>query len=313
MKKLSTDIRQAAGALALLVLMGCGGGGNESTTQFPKDTPNEGEIRISVDESFKPVIDSQIKVYQASFPKTRIIAEYKSEAECLQDLDKDSTRMVIVTRGLTDPETEGFVQKLGFRPSWGVLAYDAVAVIVNKAAKDSFFTKAEISDMLAGTSSKKYKVVMDGLKATSTVRYAIDSLLKGKPLGKNVVAAASSPEVIDYVAKDPEAIGMIGVSWIGNHDDQQQLSFLDKVNVASLACENCGDAVTYLKPYQANIALGRYPLLRSLNYIVKENFNGLGKGFVNFLIYERGQLIFKHAYLLPGRMNFEIRDMQIKE
>ena len=167
--------------------------------------------------------------------------------------------------------------------------------------------------MLAGTSADKYKIVMDGLSATSTVRFAIDSLLQGKPLGPRVVAAKTSPEVIDYVANDPNAIGMIGVSWIGNSDDPEQLSFLSRVNVAALYCETCEEDDVYVKPYQANIAMGRYPLLRSLNYILKENYQGIGRGFVNFLIHERGQLIFKRAYLLPGRMQFQVRSMNINQ
>jgi phosphate transport system substrate-binding protein len=301
------------GMVSVMLLAGCNNSGSNEKTPVVDDTTTKGTIRISVDESFKPVIDSQIKVFQASFPEANIIAEYKPEAECLKDLESDSTRMVIVTRGLSEDETEQFYQKLGFRPAWGVLAYDAVAIVTNKKSKDSTFTMANIKDMLAGTSGFKYKVVMDGLTATSTVRFAIDSLLKGKPLGKNVVAKKSSPEVIDYVASDPEAIGMIGVSWIGNQDDEEQLSFLGKVRVAALACETCDDDAAYNKPYQANIALGRYPLIRSLNYILKENYQGLGKGFVNFLIYERGQLIFKRAYLLPGRMQFEVRNMSIKQ
>ncbi len=293
-------------------LFGCNNTGSTEKETPLDDTPTRGVIHISVDESFKPVIDSQIKVYQASFPDAKIIAEYKPEAECLKDLASDSTRMVIVTRGLSTKETEAFEQKLGFKPAWGIMAYDAVAIITNKKAKDSVFTMSDIKDMLLGQSGLKYKVVMDGLSATSTVRFAIDTILKGKPFGGNVVAAKSSPEVIDYVAKDPNAIGMVGVSWVGNQDDKDQLSFMGNVRVASMICETCADE-PYVQPYQANIALGRYPLIRSLNYILKENYNGLGRGFVNFLIYERGQLIFKRAYLLPGRMQFEVRDMNIKQ
>lgn len=296
----------------LLLMAGCNTAPSNSKTAVVDDTSTKGTIRISVDESFKPVIDSQIKVFQASFPDAHIIAEYKPEAECLKDLESDSTRMVIVTRGLSEDETEQFYQKLGFKPAWGILAYDAVAIVTNKKSKDSTFMLSDVKNMLEGKGPYKYKVVMDGLSATSTVRFAMDSLLKGKPLGSNVVAKKSSPEVIDYIATDPDAIGMIGVSWIGNQDDDEQLSFLGKVRVAALACETCDDEV-YNKPYQANIALGRYPLIRSLNYILKENYQGLGKGFVNFLIYERGQLIFKRAYLLPGRMQFEVRNMSIKQ
>jgi phosphate transport system substrate-binding protein len=298
--------------LALVFLLsGCGGG--EGTLPERNDTPTKGILRVSIDESFKPVLDSQIKVFMASFPDAKVIAEYKPEAECLKDLENDSIRMVIVTRGLSREEADRFKEKLGFGLAWGVIAYDAVAIITNKKSKDSTFTLSELRSMLEGSSADKTKIVMDGLSATSTVRFAIDTILKGKALGPNVVAAKSSPEVIDYVSSDPNAIGMIGVSWIGNGDDPEQLSFLSKVNVAAVMCETCEEEGVYVKPYQANIALGRYPLPRTLNYIMKENYQGIGRGFVNFMINERGQLIFKRAYLLPGRMQFDVRNMNINQ
>ena len=296
-------------AILSFMVSACGGG---DASEKPLDnTPTRGTLYISVDESFKPVIDSQIKVYESSFPEANIIAEYKSEAECLKDLENDSTKLVIVTRGLSKEESEGFKESLGFAPAWGILAWDAIAVITHKS-NNAMYTVSDLRNLLLGQTPSKMKVVMDGLTATSTVRYAIDSLLQGRPLAGNVVAKQTSPEVIDYVASDPQSIGMIGVSWIGDEDDPEQLGFLDKVNVASFKCETC-DTTAYVKPYQANIALGRYPLLRSLNYILLENFNGLGRGFVNFLMYERGQLIFKRAYLLPARMQFEVRNMNINE
>ena len=166
--------------------------------------------------------------------------------------------------------------------------------------------------MLSGNTSYKYKIVMDGVNATSTVRYAIDSILRGKPLGKNVEAAQSSPGVIEYVSKNPNAIGMIGVSWVGNQDDSAQLSFLNKIKIASIRCDLC-PGEPYTKPYQANLATGRYPFRRGLYYILKENFGGLGNGFMNFMVFERGQLIFKRAYLLPARMSFEVREAAISQ
>ncbi len=295
-----------AGVTSVMALLGCGepaGGINEI------DTPSKGSIRISVDESFRPVIDSQIKVYMASHPEATIVADYKPEAECLKDLQQDSIRMVIVTRGLSEPEADQLQGQLEYRPTWGRIAWDAVAIILNKAASDSIFTEADLAAYLDG-SDKSKQIVMDGNSATSTVRFAIDSILKGKSLGDNVVAAKSSEGVINYVAGDKNAIGMIGVSWIGNQDDKQQLSFLDKVKVGSVQCENCvGQPFT--KPFQANMALGRYPLMRGVFYILKEGYTGLGRGFANFLTYERGQLIFKSAYLLPGKMSFEVRDIEV--
>ncbi|WP_315818009.1 substrate-binding domain-containing protein [Paraflavitalea speifideaquila] len=292
--------------LGMFWMAGCQSSGPAKT-----DTLTSGTIHISADESFKPVIDSQIKVFESQNANAKIIVHYKPEAECLRDLNDDSTRVVIVTRGLEDAEGKTLAAKLSFTPGYGVIAYDAIAVIVNNQVRDTLFTMQDIRGMVKGTSGFKYKVLLDGTTATSTVRFVTDSLLKGQPMSKNVVAAASSEGVIDYVSKNTDAIGLIGVSWIGNQDDSTQLSFLQKVKIAKVECKGC-DGV-YVDPVQYNIAAHRYPMVRPLYYILKENYQGLGSGFTNFLIYEKGQKIFYRAYLLPARMQFEVRDMKITQ
>ena len=78
-------------------------------TRTDTDTANSGIIHISVDESFKPVIDSQIQVFEALYPKAKIIAHYKTEADCFKDILNDSaTRMIIATRGLNPKEEDFF-------------------------------------------------------------------------------------------------------------------------------------------------------------------------------------------------------------
>ncbi len=294
-------------AVFFLLAYGCG---NPNAGKIPNETPTSGTINISVDESFKPVIDSQIKVFESSYPDVRIIPHYKAEVECLRDLINDSTRMVIVTRGLSTQERKFYSDSLHYIPVYDLLAYDAIAVVVNNKVKDSIFTISDIRAMLNGSAKKDWQVVMDGVSATSTVRYAIDSILLGGSLGPKVMAAKSSQEVVSYVADHENAIGFVGVSWVGDQDDPAMTSFLNNVRIASVQCVSClGE--TYLKPYQANIALKRYPFVRGLYYILKENFRGVGNNFVNFMEYERGQLIFQRAYLWPARMSFEIRDTQI--
>lgn len=291
----------------LLGLFACS---NYRQNNSSRDTPTAGTINISVDESFKPVIDSEIKVFESSFPNAHIIVHYKPEAACLRDLTGDSTRMVIVTRGLTPEEEKYFKDSMNFEPPFDLLAYDAIAVIVNKDSKDTIYSMDDIRSLLDGTSKKDLQPVMDGRSETSTVRFIIDSVLHGKSLGKNVVAAKNSEDVINYVSNNPQAVGFIGVSWVGDRDDPKQLQFLQKVKIAAIQCVSClGE--TYVQPFQANIYLDRYPMIRGLYYILKENYSGIGNNFVNFLQYERGQLIFRRAYLLPAHMNFDIRDAQI--
>jgi phosphate transport system substrate-binding protein len=274
------------------------------------DTPVSGSIRISVDESFQPVISEQLKVFMSIHPKATITAEYKAEAECLRDLQNDSTRMIIISRGLTREEELYYKNKLEYNLPIDRIAYDAIAVVVNNTSPDSVFTVTEIRDMLSGKSAKN--VVVDGKNATSTVRYIIDSVLKGAPLGKNVTAAQGSDGVLSYVSNNPGAVGFVGVSWLGNPEDEKQQQYLTKVKMALIECQKC-EAGTFAKPSQQTITFRQYPLVRGLYYVLKENSTGLGTGLLNFLSQERGQLIFKRAYLVPAKMQLYRRSTNIKE
>lgn len=294
--------------LALLFLYGCGNGNKEQAA--PKETLSSGTIRISADEAFKPVIEAQIKVFESEYPKAHIIADYKNEAACFNDLNNDSTRMVIVTRGLSREQEENYKLNLGYYPNWGRVAWDAVAVIVNNNAPRNRFTVEELRDILAGTSKLPFRPVFDGLRTTSSVRFAIDSVLKGKPMGKNVTGVTGSEAVIDFVENNPTAIGFIGLSWIGNPQDPIHKTFLKKVKVAAIKCINCPTSA-YEMPFAASIVRGGYPLVRGLYFILRERIPGVGGNFAEWMKQQQGQLIFKRAYLVPAQMNVYTEDVEI--
>ncbi len=277
------------------------------------DSPSHGTIHISVDESFKPVIEEQIQMYETSYPGTHIIAHYKPEAECFRDLFRDtSNRAIIVTRGPTDEEEAFLKDSLHYLPAWSIVATDAIAVVVNKVSNDTLFTLERLHDQLLGKVNRNQTIVFDGLNATSTVNFITDSVLKGKSFDTSVVKAAKTTiEVLEYVATHPDAIGLLGIEWIGNPEVAAQVAMLQKVKIAYVECKLCVDT-PYVKPMQESILSRRYPLVRGLYYINKENYNGLGTGFVHFLKSERGQLIFRRAYLGPI-MKLGIRNVKLNE
>ena len=282
----------------------------EQKRELP-DTKERGTIYVSADESFKPVIDAQVLVYESHYPDTKIIVLYKPEAECLKDLTNDSIRMIITTRGYNQEERNFLVDSMKVSPEQMVIARDAIAVIVNPASADSLFTMDDLRKILTGRIKKTLIPVFDGVNATSTVRFIVDTVLRDDTLSSKTMAAKSSEGVIDYVAKNRDAVGFIGVSWIGNKEDSLQVSFLKKVKIAQL--ESRDQPGKYILPVQANIYLDRYSLVRDLVYILKENHQGLGHGFANFMSGEIGQLIFKRAYLLPTKKDFTIRLIRIRE
>jgi phosphate transport system substrate-binding protein len=291
----------------VIFVMGCKTD-EQKRAELP-DMFDRGTIHISCDESFKPVIDEEVKVYEALYPNTKIIVHYQPEAECLKDFAVDSIRMIIATRGYSENEKIFLIDSIHVDPDKLVIARDLIAVIVNPAAKDSFFSMQEIRNLLTGKSKKNLIPVFDGTRATSTVRFMMDSVLKGESFGKNVQAAQSSVDVVDYVSKTPNAIGFVGYSWVGNEDDTTQLSYMRKVKTAYV--ESTDSAGFYVKPSQYFIYTNSYPMVRDLVYTLKEKHNGLAHGFAHFLYTMQGQLIFRRAYLMPVILPNYVREAEL--
>lgn len=295
-------------ALASLLFCGCG---PATVSESPKDTFLSGDLYISCDESFKPVMDEQLLVFQSSYPDSRIHISYKPEAACLKDLLVDSIQMVIATRRASKAEVNKVSDSLRKTLTSVLIAHDLVAVLVHPSAKQVFFNMQEIKDLLAGKLKKTLIPVLDGNSATSTVRFMLDSVLRNQNFGSDVVAAQGSEGVIDYVSKTPEAVGFVGFSWIGNIDDSLQGSWRNKVKMAAL--ESTDSADRYITPSQYFIYTNSYPMVRDLVYSMKERHFGIAHGFANFLTGQRGQLIFKRSYIMPVILPNYIRDAELTD
>jgi phosphate transport system substrate-binding protein len=287
---------------ACLGLTACGEDPNT-----PKDTPNSGTIDIAVDETYKPVIEEQLHVFDSSNPDAHINVHYKSEAECIKDYLAGKVRLILVTRELTAEEMKYCADK-GIVPSSLALARDAVAVIVNKQNPDSMLGMAQVRGILTGQYKETYNVVFDNA-GSSTLRFIQDSILKGAALGKNVFAAAGNDSVVNYVAQNPKGLGLVGLNYVSSDTDANNTgAFISRVSVAHIYNDSTRE---FLQPYQAYIALRSYPLSRNLYFIKNETHQGLGTGFANFLARDRGQLIFHHAHLFPLRTSIVIRDAAV--
>jgi phosphate transport system substrate-binding protein len=282
---------------------------SSNSPQTLQDTTSSGTIHISAEETFKPILDQQIAVFKSSYPKANFIVEYKSEIECLKDFKQDSTRMIFITRGLNKQEEAAYKNQLGFTPTFGILAYDAVAILVHQNAKDSLFTLTDLKKRLTGENAQQ--VVMDGSHLTGVVRFLKDSLTKEKPFGKNVMSADGSEAVIEYIKNNPNAIGFVTMNWIGDKYDVKQEKARKYVKTAMLECTLCSEKGLFAQPSQATIGRGEYSMSLPLYYVLKENAPGLGSGLLNFMSLERGQLIFRRAFMVPAKMSFQKRNSMV--
>ena len=285
------------------------------------DTATYGTIKIAADESYFPIVSAELDVFKAIYKYADITPVYTSEEEGFQLLVKDSVRLMIASRTLSESDLKVF-EKQKIIPRVYKIAQDGVALIVNKSNSDSMITfnqvkkifKGEIStwsDLGKSKNKNNITVVFDN-NNSSNLRFLKDTLELQGNFSPNVFSAKSNKEVVEYVKTHENAMGVIGVNWISDADDSTTVSFLNSIQVVGIAStDSPAGPEDYYQPYQAFIAQGLYPLRRNLYIISKEARVGLGTGFVSFVTSERGQRIVLKAGLVPA--NVPLRIVKVKK
>lgn len=275
----------------------------------PASTSTSGYIEIAGDDCYAPIIDEEITVFEASNSDASIIPLYSGEVDAMNLLLKDSVRLAILARDFTDAEKQGVKDKK-LMPRSQKIAVDGIALIINKANKDSLISISALKRIMTGgiTSWKeinpqstydKIAVVFDNPNS-STVRFIKDSINRGEELAPNLSALENNKEVLDYVSKTPNAMGVIGVNWISNPSDSTNLSFTDQVRVMSVSKNDVPTIDNSFKPFAAYLAMGEYPLRRDVYVLVTDYPGTLPSGFVSFLAGNIGQRIILKAGLVPA-------------
>jgi len=273
------------------------------------DTLTEGVIQVAVDETFAPIIQDEIVVFESVFPKAGILPIFTTEGNAIELLLKDSVRIAITTRPLSDKELESLHARK-FQPRVYRLASDGIALIINKSNTDTLITVDQLRQILLGkithwnqiypnSTLGKISTVFDNPNS-STVRFAIDSVCGGQKLSTNLYAQSTNKEVLEFVARTPQAIGIIGVNWLANKVDTTNLSFNQIVKVMSVSSETKATIESSYKPYQAYMFYGNYPLTRNLFIILNDPRTSLPSGFTSFLTSQRGQRIILKSGLVPA-------------
>lgn len=292
--------------LLITIFSACNGGQIKVTRT---DTPTSGVAKIAVDDCFAPIIKEQIDVFEALNDEASIKPIFSNEVNVINLLLKDSVRLIIAARDLTDAEKQGLLnKKLQARSQ--KIAIDGIALIINKENTDSLISLSTLKKIMTGeidswksinpqSKYDKISVVFDNPNS-STVRFIKDSINRGEPLAERLKAQDNNKAVLDYVAKTPNAMGVIGVNWINNPVDSTNLSFSDNIRVMSVSKNDNPTVKNSFQPFAAFLALGEYPLRRDVYVILSDLRETLPAGFTSFVADDRGQRIILKAGLVPA-------------
>jgi phosphate transport system substrate-binding protein len=291
--------------MLVVMLLSC------SRPEKPLDTPTAGSIKISADESLRPIVETELTTFEGIYTQAHIDCNYASESDAIDLLMKDSVRLAIATRHLTAEEKKYF-DDINVPVRQIDVATSGIAVILNKNNSDTTLTVDEIRqilqgkistwDQLGGKSKNGIEIVFDHPNS-GMVRHLKDSIAQVQTLPANCYAANNNEAVVDFVSKNENALGFIGLEWISDEDDSVTNNFLGRIQVAAVAVSKDS---AYYQPYQAYLALKQYPFPKKITVIIREARSGLGNGFLAFFASEPGQRIVLKAGLLPATMPIRI-------
>jgi phosphate transport system substrate-binding protein len=297
-----------------LLLASCGSMGKKGTNE----TPTRGNIRILADESFKPLIETEVFTFTHLYTGAKIKPIYKPEYDVINDFMNDSVKVIVTSKKLSDYQIQYLRDTLVIARTT-TYAYDALALITNRENKDSLLKYNNVKDIFLGKIrrwkevNEKSKlgdihVIFDNNKS-GNIRYFKELFEIKDSLSKNFYAVNNNAEVLNYVSRNPDALGIISVNWISDKDDSLTMSFIKKVNVVAVSQQYINDG-SYYRPHQGFIYDKSYPFVREIYLISRETFSGLGSGFVNWAAAEQGQRIVLKSGLVPATM--PIRLVQIR-
>ncbi len=302
-----------------------------------------GSATVFCDDGFRNILDEEIEVFEYSYPQSSIIPFYVSEGAAIDTLMADGTQAIIATRELTKDQIDYMKSKYKRVVRQKCVAVDAVALITNKKNPVGALSMTEVSDILngkitrwdqlAGNDTTAIKVVFDNAES-STVSYLKEKFLpEGKKLSEtaNTFAQENNAQVFDVVKTDPDALGVISVSWLGddlsvakkvpmdqrmedyqNENDTIASQLTSEVNIIKISNptqENDFSPVAF-KPYQAYIYSGEYPLVRKVYMISTASNSTVMHSFYVFMTGFVGQKIITKTGILPYQMNPRVVELK---
>src|SRR5664279_267480 len=130
---------------SLLVLASCGGMGKTATNE----TPTRGNIRIVADESFQPLIETEVYTFTHLYTGATIKPIFKPEYDVINDFMHDSVKVIVTSKKLSDYQIQS-LRDTQIIARTTTYAYDALALITNHENKDSLLKYNSVKDIFLG-------------------------------------------------------------------------------------------------------------------------------------------------------------------
>jgi phosphate transport system substrate-binding protein len=173
-----------------------------------------------------------------------------------------------------------------------IIAYDALAVVVNPSNGVSKLTRAQLEGIFTGKVTNWKQVGGADLKivpysretSSGTYEFFKEHVLLNKNYVKSILSMPATGAIIQSVSQTKGAIGYVGLAYLNKSVKSIQASF---------------DGKNFVEPSLANAMNKTYPIVRPLFFFYDKKNDAKNSALVNFIISPEGQKIVEKVGYVP--------------
>ncbi len=240
--------------------------------------------KIKGSETVLPITQKAAEVYMKSNAGSRITVTGGGSGVGIAALIEGTTDIAQASRKMKFDERQK-VQEGGNTLKEVIIAYDAMAIIVNPANKVSNLTREQIEGIFTGKIKNWKEVGGEDLKivpyaretSSGTYEFFKESVLKNKNYMSGIMSMPANGAIIQSVGQTKGAIAYVGLAYVNSSVKALHISY------------NGGK--TFIEPSFANAKNKTYPIVRPLYYYYLAKSESKVKPYINFILSPAGQKI----------------------
>jgi len=247
--------------------------------------------RIKGSDTVLPLAQKESETYMKLHPQVKLTVTGGGSGVGISALLSGTTDIAMASRKMKFDEKAKF-QQAGKMQVEKVIAYDALAVIVNPANKISQLTRQQLEDIYTGKITNWKQVGGDDMPivvyaretSSGTYEFFKEHVMMNKNYKSSVLSMPATGAIVQSVSQTKGAIGYVGLAYINNEVKALKVSY---------------DGKNFIMPSLSNAKNKTYPIVRPLFFYYEKKSEAKLKPFIDYVVSAAGQKIVSEVGYIP--------------
>ena len=258
--------------------------------------------RVKGSDTLLPLTQELAEQYLEKHPESEIIVTGGGSGVGIAALPENTTDIAMASRRIKFGEKMKFAE-IGLDAREVIVAYDALAVVVNPSNPVDSLTREQLEAIFRGkitnwkeVGGEDRKIVVYSRETSSgTYEFFKESVLDNKNYMSGILSMPATGAIIQSVKQTKGAIGYIGLAYLNR--------FVKPLSVSYDGGRH------YAEPSVQTAADGSYPVVRPLYYYYDAEKESIVSPFVSYVLSDEGQASVLEQGFVPVRK--EISDTMV--